>query len=177
MSAARAQSVNQAGLRRNEQKWSRELLAAGWSLIPNVLLERQRVLQLDSTDLNILLHLVKHWWFADNLPHPSKQSIAECMGVDPSTVRRRIAKLEKRKLVKRIPRNSRQFGRRVNRLACIEPMRHVCGELQREATVTTTMTRRKRSPTLTPLNHFMTLGQSLSRTFEEEVETPISSDA
>lgn len=114
MSAARSLAANRAGLRHNEVKWTREVLAAGWSMIPTVLLERQRILNLDATDLNILLHLVKHWWYADNLPHPSKQSIADCMGIDPSTVRRHIAKLEKRKLVKRIRRSNPQFGQQSN---------------------------------------------------------------
>lgn len=114
MTAIRSLAANRAGLKHNEEKWTRELLAAGWSMIPTVLLERQRILKLDATDLNILLHLVKHWWYAENLPHPSKQSIAECMGIDPSTVRRHIAKLEKRKLVMRIARSNKQFGQQTN---------------------------------------------------------------
>lgn len=75
--AARQQ---QEGVRHNEQKWSKQLLAAGWSLIPNVLLERQQALGLDAVDINIILHLVRHWWYSEKLPHPSKRTIAECMG-------------------------------------------------------------------------------------------------
>lgn len=94
----------QEGLRRNEEKWTRPLMAAGWTAVPSVILERQRALGLDPLDVNILLQLARHWWYADNLPHPSKKAIAECMNVDVSTVRRRIARLEETKLIQRVSR-------------------------------------------------------------------------
>jgi hypothetical protein len=46
---------------------------AGWTVIPNVLIERQRALGLDSLDLNILLVLASMWWDAENPPWPSKK--------------------------------------------------------------------------------------------------------
>jgi DNA-binding MarR family transcriptional regulator len=81
-------------LRRNEQKWTKPLMDAGWTVLPSVILERQRALDLDAVDVNILLQLARHWWYSDNPPHPGKASIAECMGVHVSTVQRRIAKME-----------------------------------------------------------------------------------
>lgn len=87
--------------RRNERKWTRPLTAAGWLTFPEVFLEHQHTLGLDATDINILLHLARYWWVAGNLPHPSKRTIAERMGVDVGTVRRRIAKMEKKGLVER----------------------------------------------------------------------------
>lgn len=87
--------------RRNEQKWTKPLWEAGWAAIPTVLLERQRALGLDATDMNIILHLVRHWWHADALPFPSKRAIAECMNVNVTTVRRHIARLEADGLVRR----------------------------------------------------------------------------
>lgn len=89
------------GLRRNEQKWTAPLMDAGWTAVPTVLLERQQALGLDSLDLNILLQLARYWWFADNLPKPAKGTLAENIGVDPSTVRRRIARLEAGGLIRR----------------------------------------------------------------------------
>lgn len=102
------------GLRRNEEKWSPRLLEAGWSMLPNVILERQQALGLDPVDVNIILHLVRHWWFADELPFPSKKTIAECMGVDPRTVQRHIAALEKGGLIKRIKRGDARRGQKSN---------------------------------------------------------------
>lgn len=102
------------GLRRNEEKWSPLLLQAGWSILPNVILERQQALGLDPVDVNIILHLVRHWWFAGELPFPSKKSIAECIGVDPRTVQRHIAALEKGGLIQRIKRSHARRGQQSN---------------------------------------------------------------
>jgi DNA-binding transcriptional ArsR family regulator len=102
------------GLRRNEAKWTPELLQAGWSLIPNVILERQQALGLDAVDINIILHLVRHWWYPGELPFPSKRTIADCIGVDARTVQRHIAELEGAKLIKRVHRSDRRHGQQSN---------------------------------------------------------------
>lgn len=104
----------QDGFRRNEKKWTAPLMDAGWSVLPNVILERQRVLALDAVDVNIILHLVKHWWYPEKLPHPSKQTIADCIGIDASTVRRRIKSLEERGLIKRKERFDKRQGQQTN---------------------------------------------------------------
>jgi predicted transcriptional regulator len=98
----------------NEKKWTQVLMKAGWTVLPSVILERQRAFALDATDINILLHLAKYWWYSDNLPHPSKKSIAECMGVDKSTVRRHIARMEKDGLIQRISRHHKTQGQQSN---------------------------------------------------------------
>src|SRR5258708_7754201 len=101
------------GLNHLTNKWTRPLIEAGWTGIPNVILERQQALGLDPLDVNILLQLATFWWFAENLPRPSKKTIAERVGVDPSTVRKRIARLEKDGLIKREPRYHSQYHMRV----------------------------------------------------------------
>jgi DNA-binding MarR family transcriptional regulator len=88
-------------LRELERRWSSSLMATGWTVLPNVLLDRQRALGLSSTDVNIVLHIARHWWDADKLPYPSKKKLAECIGVTPSTVQRRIAKMERAGFIKR----------------------------------------------------------------------------
>jgi hypothetical protein len=101
-------------LSRNEQKWTAPLMQAGWTVIPSVLLERQQALGLDAIDINIILHLARYWWYSDNPPHPSKRTIAECMGIDESTVRRRIARMERDGLLQRIPRYDKHAGQQGN---------------------------------------------------------------
>lgn len=91
-------------LQRNAEKWGEPLMAAGWTAFPSVILERQRGLGLDALDVNIILQLAKYWWYPDNPPHPSKRAIAECIGVDPSTVRRRIQRLEEAGFIRRVAR-------------------------------------------------------------------------
>lgn len=91
-------------LQENQKKWGGDLMKAGWTLLPNTIFMRQRALGLDSIDINILLVLLSYWWQADNLPFPSKKTIAAAIGCDESTVRRRIKKLEAGKLIQRIVR-------------------------------------------------------------------------
>jgi hypothetical protein len=112
-SAAEKQSERQ--LKVNEKKWSKTLMDAKWTVIPNVILDRQQALGLEPVDVCILLHLAKHWWEADRLPYPSKKAIAECMGVSESTVQRRIASMEKGGLLKRVARFSgKHKGQKTN---------------------------------------------------------------
>jgi predicted transcriptional regulator len=100
--------------KKNEKKWGKAAMAAGYTIIPDVLLKAQRALGLDSLDLNILLHLVKHWWEAERAPYLGKSSIAELIGVDESTVRRRIFALEKAGLLKRVRRSDPTKGDQTN---------------------------------------------------------------
>jgi hypothetical protein len=102
---ASPETTRSTGVKQNEEKWTPTLMRAGYLVLPTVLLERQQALGLEAVDINILLHLIRHWWFADKLPHPSKKTIAECMGISRSTVQRRIAAMERDGLIKRVQRH------------------------------------------------------------------------
>ena len=102
---------DQERLRRNADKWTDPLMDAGWTVLPSVILERQRALGLDPIDVNILLQLARHWWYADNPPHPSKKAIAECLGIKEITVRRHIAAMEATGLIQRRARHDPKDGR------------------------------------------------------------------
>lgn len=101
-------------LRINEQKWSKPLMDAGWTAIPTVIFERQKALGLDALDVNILLHLAAYWWTLDNKPHPSKKTIAAAIDVDPRTVQRRIAAMEKAGFIRRQQRRLPGKGSKTN---------------------------------------------------------------
>src|SRR6218665_1450548 len=58
--------------------------------------------RLDPVDMNIVLVIAAHWWKANQLAFPSKKLIADTIGKDPTTVRRRLAKLEKDGMIERI---------------------------------------------------------------------------
>ena len=94
----------------NEQKWTKPLWSAGWTGIPSVRLHYQAQLGLDPVDLNILLQIIKHWWYDQNLPRPSKASIAKAIGRDPRTVQRHLAALEERGSIERIRRVNDEHG-------------------------------------------------------------------
>ena len=99
----------------NEQKWSKDLMQLGWTAVPNFILENQREFGLDSLDLNIILHIIRHWWTRDNKPWPSKRTIADAIGIEPRTAQRRIAKMEAAGLIRREERRIRGRGSRSNR--------------------------------------------------------------
>lgn len=97
-------SPGRDGKKALESKWGKPNIAAGWTCIPNILIRRQKTLGLDPTDLNILLHLLAYWWDDGNLPHPSKETLAQAIGISASTVQRRIRSMEAGGLLKRVER-------------------------------------------------------------------------
>ena len=102
-------------LKVNERKWGQPLMEAGFTVFPNIILERQQALGLDPTDVNILLHLARYWWEKENAPHPSKKSIAAAVGVLPRTVQRRIASMEAAGFIKREQRRTESKSNKTNR--------------------------------------------------------------
>lgn len=76
-------------------------MKAGFTVFPCIVLEKQEAFGLDPIDVNILMQLARHWWYSDHPPFPSKATIARCMGISTSTVRRRIARMEAEGLIKR----------------------------------------------------------------------------
>lgn len=95
-------------LRLNELKWSKPLMAAGYTVIPNVIIENQRAIGLDALDLAIVMHLAMHWWYPENKPRPSKSTIAKALNLHPRTIQKRLASLEAAELIKRESRSSRE---------------------------------------------------------------------
>lgn len=98
----------------NEKKWTATLMKAGWTVLPNVIFERQQALGLDAIDINIILHIASYWWTPEGKPFPSKKTIAAAMGVEPRTVQRRIAMMETAKLIRRQERRSSGNGSQTN---------------------------------------------------------------
>lgn len=111
---AKTKTTNQSELKVLEQKWSPELIEAGWTVLPAALIEHQRALGIDAIDINIILHLANRWWTADNRPMPSKTSIATAMSIHPTTVRKRIKKMEAAGFVQREERRISQVGSKSN---------------------------------------------------------------
>lgn len=101
-------------LRTNEKKWSKPLMAAGWNVIPNIIIEKQEALGLDAIDMNIVVHLSHYWWHPDNLPHPSVATIAKAIGIKPRTVQKHMKGLEDAGLVTREERRHTKTGSATN---------------------------------------------------------------
>lgn len=93
MSKSAVKQVEAEALRRNEAKWSKPLMAAGWNAIPSIIIEKQH---------------------ADNLPCPSVETIAKAVGVKPRTVQKRVAALQAAGLLTRTERRKTRFGSDTN---------------------------------------------------------------
>ena len=87
-------------------KWGKNLIAAGFTALPNVLFQYQKALQLKPLDVLIVLHLASYWWKPQENPWPSKGKIAQAIDVDPRTVQRSIKKMEDLGYIKRIFRKA-----------------------------------------------------------------------
>lgn len=114
MTKTKTAEAHSSEIRINEQKWGKPLMTAGWTILPNMVFAHQAELKLGPTDINVLMHLLSYWWSPGDLPHPSKQTIATMMGVDPRTVQRRIAAMEKRGLIQRVRRQGIHRGTQTN---------------------------------------------------------------
>lgn len=110
MATALTKKENAEQLLRNEVKWTKPLMDAGWTVVPSVIFERQDALGLDAVDINLIMHLAMHWWYSENLPRPSKGRLAKCMNVSESTVRRHMKKLEELHFIERVPRHNAKNG-------------------------------------------------------------------
>lgn len=89
-----------------ERKWSKPLIAAGFTALPNVIFRNQKALKLKPLDVLVILHLASYWWKPNENPWPSKSTIADALDVDPRTVQRSIQKMEGLGYVQRISRKS-----------------------------------------------------------------------
>lgn len=101
-------------MKANEEKWGKENIQAGWTLLPNALLIHQAALGLTPMDINIILQIARYWWEAENHPYPSKKSIADCIGVQPRTVQKRIQAMEAAGFIKRVERREKDKGSKTN---------------------------------------------------------------
>ena len=97
-----------------DKRWSKPLTKAGWTALPNIVLDKQHVLRLRPIDINILMQIAKHWWQAEAAPFPSIETIAAAIGVTPRTVQRQITKMEKAQLIERNRRYYARGGQKSN---------------------------------------------------------------
>lgn len=91
-------------------RWGKDLTAAGWTAVPNVLFEYSQELGLKTLDMVIILHLAGYWWRKGNDPFPSKATLARKIGVEPRTVQRAIADLEAKGYIERTKRFASSGG-------------------------------------------------------------------
>lgn len=111
--SAVGQTASEA-LRRNEAKWTKELMDANWTAIPSIIIEKQEALGLNAIDMNIIIHLSSYWWHADNVPCPTVKTIAKAVGVSERTIQKHIATLHDLGLLTRTERRKTRTGSDTN---------------------------------------------------------------
>jgi predicted transcriptional regulator len=97
--------------RPSEKKWGVPVMSHGHAQVPSLLLRMQRRLNIDATQLAIVVHLIDFW--RDQEPFPSKATLATRLNVSTKTVQRAIARLEEQGYIERVERYD-QHGRTSN---------------------------------------------------------------
>ncbi|HEY4370752.1 MAG TPA: helix-turn-helix domain-containing protein [Burkholderiales bacterium] len=85
-------------------KWGTEVIGPGYTAVPDVLLANLAQLKITPTELAVLLQLMRFWWTAQQLPFPSKRTVALALGMTEKNVQKVVGRLVKRGLIKRIER-------------------------------------------------------------------------
>lgn len=87
--------------RRAENKYGKAVMSHGFTILPKLLFEAQAHLQISPTAFNVLLHLVYHWWDANDAPRPAIKTIARRMAKSPRSLFRYFDELEAAGLIQR----------------------------------------------------------------------------
>ena len=114
MAVAKKKKPNLPRVKVIEDRWTKALTDAGWTAIPNVVLDKQAALGLEPMDVNIILQIAKYWWSPESPPFPSVGTLAEAIGVDARTVQKHITKMVDAGLLERHERFYSQGGQRSN---------------------------------------------------------------
>lgn len=96
------------------EKWGQAVMDLGFCLVPSLLLRAQRRLNLNPTQLAVLLQLCDFWWEKERKPFPSKETLSQRLSLSERQVQRYIAELEQEGLVRRIERRASNGGKLSN---------------------------------------------------------------
>lgn len=95
-------------------KFGKEVMDVGFTILPALLLRAQSRLGLNAPQMMLVIHLIDHWWKADEKPYPSVKTLGERIGIKRRQMQRYITDLCDRGYLKRIDRMSKQNGRMSN---------------------------------------------------------------
>jgi predicted transcriptional regulator len=84
-----------------EKIWGKAVCANGYAGVPSILIQAQRRLGINSTQMNIIVQLLDYWREPARKPFPSKKELANRIGVIPKTIQNNIRELEKAGLIQR----------------------------------------------------------------------------
>ena len=84
-----------------ERIWGKAVYSHGYAGIPSIMIKGQKRLGLSPIQFNILIQLLDYWHEPSRKPFPTKQDIADRIGVTAKTVQNNIRGMEQAGLVRR----------------------------------------------------------------------------
>lgn len=84
-----------------ENIWGKKVKAHGYAAIPTILIRSQHRLGINSTQFCLLMHLLDLYWSRDRPPFPTKQQLADRIGIKMSSIKPNMKALEKAGLIHR----------------------------------------------------------------------------
>lgn len=103
-----------ASKKASAEKWGQAVMDLGFCVVPSLLLRAQRRLNLNPTQLAVLLQLCDFWWDKERKPFPSKETLSQRLSLSERQIQRYIAELEREGLVQRIERRASNGGKLSN---------------------------------------------------------------
>jgi Helix-turn-helix domain len=78
-----------------EKIWGKAVYKHGYAGIPSILIQAQRRLGINTTQMNIIVQLLDYWHEPTRRPFPSKKELANRIGVTDKTIQNNIRELQK----------------------------------------------------------------------------------
>ena len=89
-----------------ERIWGMAVCSHGYTAVPSILIQAQRRLGINSTQMNIIVQLLDYWRDPARKPFPSKKDLAKRIGVTDKTIQLNVRELEKAQLIRREQRKT-----------------------------------------------------------------------
>jgi Winged helix-turn-helix DNA-binding len=84
-----------------EKIWGKKVQNHGYAAIPSIMIRSQRRLGINTTQFCILVQLLEYFRSPDRAPFPTKQQLADRIGIKATTIKANMQTLEKAGLIER----------------------------------------------------------------------------
>jgi hypothetical protein len=84
-----------------ERIWGKAVYRHGYAGIPSILIQAQKRIGINPTQMNIIVQLLDYWFEPSRKPFPTKRELKNRIGVTEKTIQNNIRALEKAGLIAR----------------------------------------------------------------------------
>lgn len=98
----KASSTGDAAMSGFEKIWGKKVKSHGYAAIPSIMIRAQHRLGVNATQFCILVQLLEYYRTPGRDPFPTKQQLADRIGIKSSTVKSNMKALETAGLIKRV---------------------------------------------------------------------------